>query len=113
MVDIKGTTITITKGDSARIAIKICNMDGTKYTPSSEDTIRFAMKKDYNDAEPILVKTIPVDTMMLSIDPEDTKNLKAGQKDGRYKYGIELRKPGNIVDTFIPRADFIILEEVL
>lgn len=113
MIEIEGTTITITKGDSALITVQAFNPDGSAYEPEEGDTIRFAMKRNYYDAEPILVKDISLDTMELRLEPEDTKDLEAGPANGRYKYDIELSKADGTVDTFIPRATLIVLEEVM
>ena len=113
MVDVKGTTITITRGDSAVIEVQIIDMNGQQYTPVEGDSIRFAVKKNYTDSEPLLVKNIPIATMNLILSPEDTKNLESGPIRGKYKYDIELTRSDGMVDTFIPRADFIVLEEVL
>ena len=108
MVDISGTTITMTRGDTARISVYISDAEGEPYTPSEQDTIRFAMKKDYKDAEPLLLINIPVDTMMLVINPEDTKSLPFGA----YVYDIELTTETGVVDTFIDRAKIKLTEEV-
>lgn len=113
MVDVKGTTITITRGDSAVIDVQIIDVDGQKYTPVEGDSVRFAVKKNYTDSEPLLIKAIPITTMQLILFPEDTKELKSGPVLGKYKYDMELRRADGFVDTFIPRADFIVLEEVL
>lgn len=113
MIDIKGTTITITKGDTALITVQAFNPDGSAYEPEEGDRIRFAMKRNFYDAEPLLVKDIPIDTMELRLDAEDTKNLEAGPANGRYKYDIELSKADGTIDTFIPRATLIVLEEVM
>lgn len=113
MVEIRGTTIKMTRGDTAVIAVTITNIDGTPYIPQNGDRIRFAMKKNYDDPQPILVKDIPISTMELVIDPLDTKNLEYGAQKGHYKYDIELSNINGTVDTFIPRADIFILEEVL
>lgn len=113
MVNVEGTTITITRGDSAIIVIQITNSDGSEYVPVEGDHVRFALKKKYSDPEPLLVKEIPISSMQLILMPEDTKNLDSGPSYGRYKYDIELTHANGMVDTFIPRADFIVLEEVL
>lgn len=106
-------TITITKGDSAIFTLDIFDRQKQTYTPVEGDTIRFAVKKNYTDAEPLIVKDIPIATMELILMPEDTKNLESGPVRGRYKYDIELHRDGTWIDTVIPRADFIVLEEVL
>lgn len=106
---IKGKTISITRGDSFFAEIHVTLSDGeTAYTPSPGDRIRFAMKKNINDAEPLLLKEIPTDTMILRIDPEDTKPLAFGT----YVYDIELTKANGVVDTFITKSPISITEEV-
>ena len=112
MVDVKGTTITITRGDSAIIGVQIYNSDGTEYVPVEGDSIRFAVKKNYSDVEPLILKDIPISSMEFVLMPEDTKELDSGPIRGKYKYDIELTRADGMVDTFIPRADFIVLEEV-
>jgi len=79
---IKGTSITLTRGDTLRVKINIL-LDGEEYTPSSGDSIRFALKHPimnskktaYKDTEPLLIKQIPYDTLILQLDPADTKAL--------------------------------------
>lgn len=112
MVNIKGTSVTMTRGDTVVLNIGIYDTDGETYTPVEGDTIRFALKKTYSDAETLLYKDIPIDTLELRIEPNDTKELDAGQVNGKYVYDIELTKADGTVDTFIPRAEWVILEEV-
>ena len=108
MVRVEGTTITMTRGDTARISVFITDAEGESYTPGSQDTIRFAMKKDFKEGDPLLLINIPIDTMMLVINPEDTKNLSYGS----YVYDIELTTEAGVVDTFIDRAKLKLTEEV-
>lgn len=105
---VSGTTITLTRGDSFIADISITDQDDNPYIPVEGDSIRFAMKSSYKDAEPLLVKNVPIDTMKLVIDPEDTKSLAFG----RYVYDIELTKDSGEVDTFVTKATFKITEEV-
>lgn len=105
---VSGTTITLTRGDSFIAYISITDQDDNPYIPVEGDSIRFAMKSSYKDAEPLLVKNVPIDTMKLVIDPEDTKSLAFG----KYVYDIELTKTSGEVDTFITKAIFKITEEV-
>lgn len=106
--NVSGTTITLTRGDTFVALITITDSDGNPYVPLTGDVVRFAMKSTYGDAEPILVKDIPIDTLKLVIESEDTKNLKFGP----YIYDIQLTKVTGEVDTFIPMAKFKITEEV-
>ena len=105
---ITGTTITLTRGDTFEALVSATKKDGTPYIPVEGDVIRFAMKENYDDARPLLVKEIPIDTMILVIEPEDTKPLAFG----KYVYDIELTKVTGEVDTFITKATLKLTEEV-
>lgn len=108
MLKINDKTITLTRGDSLAIKLDIFDSEGNAYTPTSGDTIRFAMKKSYSDSACLIEKQIPNDTMMLSLAPSDTKELPFGS----YVYDIELTYESGAVDTFIDRATFRLTEEV-
>lgn len=112
MLRIDGTTITLTRGDSARIQLSLNKRyaDGTvePYTPATGDTIRFAMKKDYSDEQAPILIDIPASTLLLHILPAHTKNLPYGE----YKYDVELSTAGGDKDTFIEKATIILTEEV-
>ena len=105
---ISGTTITLTRGDTMAARVSITKSDGELYVPVEGDKIRFAMKEKYTDEEPLIVKDIPIDTMELLLNPEDTSNLNFG----KYVYDIQLTKANGVVDTFITKAVIRITEEV-
>ena len=105
---VSGTTITLTRGDTFVALISITKQDGTPYVPNDGDKVRFAMKAKYEDQVPLLVKDIPIDTMRLTLNPEDTKNFDFG----KYVYDIQLTKEDGTVDTFITKATIKITEEV-
>jgi len=48
-LNISGTTIRLTRGDSLKIIVTPINIDGSDYEAEDGDVIRFAMKKSYND----------------------------------------------------------------
>lgn len=104
---VKGSTISLTRGDSLRVNLRLMK-DGEEYIPVTGDVIRFALKKKVTDAEPLIVKEIPIDTMVLAIEPEDTKPLAFGI----YRYDMEITTANGYVDTFIGPADFNVKEEV-
>ena len=108
MLKINGTTITLTRGDTLRASLEILDAEGNTYTPTQGDVIRFAMKKSYSDSTCLIEKQIPNDTLMLSLDPSDTKDLPFGS----YVYDIEITFESGAVDTFIDKATFRISEEV-
>lgn len=109
MYEIIGTKIKLTRGDSFYCEVEMKNKDdGTDYEPQPGDTVRFALKKRYNDPEPLIIKSIPTDTRILHLEPQDTKNLSFG----KYVYDIELTTANGDVDTFIWESEFELTKEV-
>jgi hypothetical protein len=114
-VKIDNTKITMTRGDTLLVAVSMVK-DGEDYLPTSGDVVRFAVKnkkmtmgnKEYSDPEPIILKNIPIATMVLELEPEDTKNLSFGE----YVYDIEITFANGRVDTFITNSPFILAPEV-
>lgn len=105
---IQNTKITLTRGDTLKARIQINDQDGNPYIPNEGDRVRFAMKANYTDPEPLIVKDIPIDTLLLILDPEDTKPLNFG----KYVYDIQLTTSTGDVDTFIPKGTLSLTEEV-
>lgn len=108
-VEISGSTIKMTRGDTLRAVLTLKDQEGNIYTPLENDVIRFAMKKDYDDPEPTLLKVIPHDTMELVIDPIDTKNLP---QPSSWVYDMEITYANGDVETFIKEATLKITKEV-
>ena len=109
MVNITGTTIKMTRGDTLRAVLTLKDEEGNTYIPIESDSIRFAMKRNYNDSTPILVKPIPNDSLELWLEPGDTKNLP---QPSSYVYDIEITYANGDVDTFIDKAKLMLTEEV-
>lgn len=105
---ISGKTISLTRGDTLIADISIIKADNTPYVPITGDKVRFAMKSKYTDQAPLLVIDIPIETMQLVINPEDTKCLSFG----KYIYDIQLTKSTGEVDTFITKGILDLTEEV-
>lgn len=111
---VDGTTITMTRGDTVILQVGIKQGD-TPYTPAEGDVVRFALKSQLNgqgtafrESTPLILKTIPNETMILQLDPQDTKNLPFGV----YTYDIEITFANGIVDTFICDSTLILAPEV-
>lgn len=110
-----GNTIYLTRGDSLFLQVSMTR-NGEQYTPVAGDSIRFALKRnvlnpnqsDFVDTTPIILKSIPYDTLMLQLDPSDTSALPFGT----YVYDIEITFSDGRVDTFITDSKFIITREV-
>lgn len=108
MFSIDGTTITLIRGDTLITRVGITDASGNEYIPQEGDSLRFALKRDYNDTNPLILKEIPIDTRILRLDPADTKPL--GQPD-TYVYDVEITYGDGFVDTFI-RGKLKLKEEV-
>ena len=109
MVEIDGTTIKMTRGDTLRTQVILLDAQDQEYVPQEGDVIRFVAKKACTDPEPLLVKTIPNETQFLVLDPADTKDLEA---PGTFVYDIQITFANGDVDTFISKAKLKLLEEV-
>lgn len=107
---IEGTNITLTRGDSLFLQLSL-KKNGETYIPAAGSSIRFAMKKSYKDpdSEVVLTKSVPIDTLLLEIEPQDTKQLPM---DKSFVYDIQLTDENGYVDTFI-EGTFTIGKEVL
>ncbi|MCC8164508.1 MAG: hypothetical protein LIO86_15415 [Lachnospiraceae bacterium] len=105
---INGTTISMTRGDTMKAYITITDTSGSEYTMQDGDTLRFAAKKYYADEEPLILKDIPSDSLMLTLEPADTKELDFGS----YVYDIELTTSEGEVSTVVPKGTLTITEEV-
>lgn len=105
---VKKTTIYLTRGDTFRAVISLKDAEGEIYTPVAGESIRFAMKNDYGDAEPLLLISVPIDTLELVIRPEDTKELPFGN----YVWDMQITRANGDIDTFITKAQLVLTEEV-
>lgn len=112
---ISGTSITLTRGDTLKVLISI-SKNGQPYTPVQGDAIRFALKHKtmnnkqtaYKDTQPLIIKNIPINTMILQLEPNDTKELDFDT----YVYDIQITFSDGTVDTFITEAILKLTPEV-
>jgi hypothetical protein len=107
---INGTNITLTRGDTLFLKINMTK-DGEEFFPEEGSEVRFAMKLNYSDPDDkvVLLKDIPLDSLLLEIKPEDTKSLPMKTS---YVYDIQYTDAMGHVDTFI-KGRFKISEEVI
>ena len=104
-----GTSISMTRGDTLNVILKLRFSDGLDYVYTEGDSCYFAVKKTYNSDEPYLIhKAIDLQSGLLHLDPLDTESIPYGD----YKYDIQITLNDGTVDTVIPRATFTLLEEV-
>lgn len=105
---VKGTSITMTRGDTFAADIMIYQPNGKPYELQEGDMILFTMKKSAKDLEPLVQKEVPISTMKLVLESEDTKNLEFGA----YVYDVQLTKATGEVNTFITKSNLTLTEEV-
>lgn len=114
MYKVEGNKITMTRGDTLILQVNISQGE-EPYVPVEGDSVRFAVKSRLNsrgtafkEAEPLINKNIPTDTMLLTLEPDDTKQLPFGE----YAYDIEITFNNGVVDTFITNSPLILEPEV-
>lgn len=105
---VSGTDIELTRGDTFKRTLVLADAEGNPFVPAEGDEIRFALKRKVKDEAILINKVIPNDTLVLKIEPEDTKNLAFGD----YVYDIQITYSNGDVDTFITVSKFKITEEV-
>lgn len=99
--------IELTRGDTGFFTIDLKDNKGKAYTPQTGDTLRFAMSKSFGSNEPLILKQIPISTLVLEIEPQDTASLNFG----KYVYDIEFTDAAGHVSTII-LGNFTITKEV-
>lgn len=105
--------ISLVRGDTAYFDVPLVEVDDegqeTPYTPREGEILRFALSTKFGAKreEVLILKDIPINTMVLKIEPEDTKPLPFG----KYKYDIEFTDiAGNV--TTVLEAAFTVAKEV-
>ena len=90
--------IKATKGDTIIFPFVVVDNDKQIYQVQADDVINFGLKKNLDDAECLIEKTIDNTTLTLVLEHNDTKNLEVGA----YYYDIQITKAlNNEVHTFI------------
>ena len=110
MTKVQGKNIWLTQGDTLELNVALRTKAGHDSTLGENDTIRFALKKSYQDAEPIIRKEIPKETMRLRLEAEETKALQAS--DVPYVFDVQVTYWDGTVDTVIDKGMLYITEEV-
>ena len=99
--------IVLVRGDTLRTEVGLTTEDGEEYVPQEGDVISFAAKRYYQDKNTVISKAISTDTLLLGLDPQDTKSLDFGP----YYYEVQITYANGDVDTFI-RGELKLLPEV-
>lgn len=98
MVKISKNNIILTRGDTLVTSVSIYDESGQQYTPGENDVVRFALKKNYNDENPIILKVIPSDTMVLRLESTDTKLL---DQPASYVFDIQITIDDGSAEGFV------------
>ena len=98
-------TISLTRGDTARITLTVKQADGKDYDYSA-DTVLFTIKKNVHAADAILQKTVTDGVVYIA--PADTAELAYGD----YVYDVQLTTQAGDVCTVIVPAKFRLTDEV-
>lgn len=96
MFYIQGNNIEMTRGDTLHAVINMRDPLGVISYPETGDVVTFNAMLT-RDGEAVITKTIPHDTMTLTLDSEDTEDLAYG----RYIFTVKIVRTGGDVDTFI------------
>lgn len=106
MLYIEGTTIKLTRGDTAYLHIPLTTSEG-EYEMSSTDTLTFSVKKSIRESDYILQKTV-TGSNVFHIEPSDTAELAFT----KYVYDVQLDTNNGDVFTVITPSTFEVLTEV-
>lgn len=104
MFIIEGKKIWLIKGDSLNAVLNMWELDGTPEYPADGDTITFTAEK----GETTITKTIPHDTMMLSLEPDDTEDLDYGT----YPFRVDIVRADDSKDTFINGGELYLVDKM-
>ena len=98
MYSVSDNDIVMTRGDTVKLKVTIgYEQTGTPYEPVEGDIIRFSCKKYVSDKKVLITKDVPIDSLYLILDPDDTKDLNFGI----YHYDMQLIKSNGETSTFI------------
>lgn len=108
---IKGTNISMTRGDSEAIKVTVKDTLGNTIPLVTGDTIHFTVRENILGKTKIIEKIITDfddGKALITIDPQDTNNLRFAV----YVYDIQLTRENGSVKTIIPPSQLLITGEV-
>lgn len=108
MLYIEGTTIKLTRGDTAYLSVPIINkVTGNSYDIADGDILEFSVKKYTSDKIKLISKKI-IGQNTFHILPEDTNQLPFG----KCVYDVQLTTVFGDIYTVIEASTFELMEEV-
>lgn len=106
MLYINGSTVQLTRGDTAYLHIPLKTKTGA-YDMLSSDEITFTVKKSVRETNILIQKTLR-GTNTFHIEPSDTSSMAFG----KYIYDVQLVTSKGDVYTVVPPSTFELLTEV-
>ena len=106
MLTCNNNDISLTRGDSAVLLLKIQKDSEAEYKLQAGDSVLFTVKKSVYDTDVIIQKKLTDGAIRLN--PDDTKDLEYGT----YYYDVELTQSDGFVTTVISPQKLIIEPEV-
>ena len=106
MVKVEGTTILMTRGDTATINLSIKDDNKIEYELEEGDVVVFSVKQNLSDESYLIQKTFSDKEIV--IEHNDTKELPFG----KYLYDVQLTFSDGKVATIITPSSLILEGEV-
>ena len=106
MVKVQGTTICMTRGDTAEINLSIKDDSNVEYDLVEGDVVVFSVKQNLSDEAYLIQKTFSDKEIV--IEHEDTKELSFGE----YLYDVQITFSDGKVATIITPSKLILEGEV-
>lgn len=116
MLDIHGTSIFLTRGDTAYLQFPLYNaifkdgkvVEKSEYEIDEQDSLTITVSKKANDASAAVFRHTVFGDNTIKIVPSDTRDLVIGQ----YRYDVELVMANGDVFTVVKDSAFNITNEV-
>lgn len=105
MFEVKNKRIKITKGDSAKLNVYLCDADGKEYNMTEGDTLTLTVRKRPNTE--VLMQIVSTDNV-ITMTPDDTKRLIVGG----CCYDVELKTAAGDVYTVAGLQDEITMNNM-
>ena len=107
MLKVSNGTVTLTRGDTARLTVDIADEAGAAYEMAAGDTLALTVKRSTADADALISKALKGSSTFV-LGPADTSGLAYG----RYRYDVQLTTAAGDVFTVCGPSAFVVAEEV-
>lgn len=105
-IDKRTNKITLTRGDSAEIAVSVVDANGEDRGIFADDVLTLTVRQKASSPVASITKTA-IDGVFV-LEPADTANLPSGT----YVYDVELKSFTGKTYTIIPKSSFALEEDI-